>query len=384
MHRSPKNFSEILAASSPYGTSPVLTNLTFFAGAGFSKSWDERFPVGNALFSFTQKEWSKHSNVLEEFLVSNNYRANIDLTATIFKDIVYQIGMMRKYPHIRPRYIDDQNLDVVERHLRYLVRKKFEATAPLYYEVGQKLRFDKPPTLEQQFILDFFGLIQKSGDGSDIVAQGLRANYVTTNYDYVIEGILDNCISDDDTYALYTYRGITPARYCGRSPYTTVHDNWLVSNLLKINGGFEVFSNNGNFEFDYTSNRTDAQLRVEPPQLMLASREQDYTQKYFHSLFPKVIRLLQETRILIIVGYSLPEEDALIRLIIKQFAEDRADGDQKVLFYVDRSTEAEQQDKINSVFPHVSEMRGLTLIPYSGSFANWCREVVEAYSKLGS
>jgi hypothetical protein len=382
MTPSPEYFAKILATSSPFGKSPALMNLTFFVGAGFSKSWDERFPVGNDLFSFSYDEWSKYGNILQEFLAQNNFAPDIDLTAPIFKDIVYQISMMRKYPHIRPRYIDDKNLDVVERHLRYLVRKKFEASAPLYYEFEEKLKFDLPCTAQQKSILNFFGLIKRSGDGSDGVAKGVRDNYVTTNYDFVIEAILDNCLEDDDTYAIYTYRGVTPGTYSGRAPYTTVHDNWLVHNLLKINGGFEVFRNGDTFDFDYTDERKDAQLMAEPPQLMLASREQDYTQKYFHALFPKVIRLLQETRVLVIVGYSLPEEDALVRLIIKQFAEDRADGGKKIVFYVDKSDETEQIEKINSVFPHADELEGLTLLTYSGSFSTWCEEVLTAYSKI--
>lgn len=78
---------------------------------------------------------------------------------------------------------------------------------------------------------------------------------------------------------------------------------------------------------------------------MLPSNEQDYTQKYFKALFPKAIRLLQESKILVVVGYSLPEEDALIRFLIRQFAEDRADGDQKVIFYIDLSSETVQKNK---------------------------------------
>ena len=377
MHNSPELFAQLLTAADPCdGVSSPFINVTFFTGAGFSKSWDARFPVGDTLFSFAYDDWSKHGEILREFLALNNYAPNIDLTASIFKDIVYQISMMRKYPAIRPRYIDDQNLDMVERHLRYLVRKKFEATAPIYYEVNEKLRFSDPLSHDQENILRFFRLVQRAGDGSEGLPEGIRANYVSTNYDSVLETILDNCVGDDDTYSLYTYRGFTPASYCDRPPYTAIHDNWLVSNLLKINGGFEIFRKQSNFVIDYRR-REDADLRAEPPQLMLASREQDYTQQYFHAMFPKIIRLLQETRILVVVGYSLPEEDALVKLIVKQFAEDRADGDQKILFYIDKSSESDQMIKINSVFPHVSNLRGLNVIPYSGSFSDWCSLVVD-------
>lgn len=383
MSHSAKEFAQLLHAAQPMGKSVPLTNVTFFLGAGFSKSWDETFPVGNALFSFTYNEWEKHDGPLGEFLALSNYQPdNLDIDASMFKDIVYQIGMMKKYPELRPRYIDDQNLEVVEKHLRFLVRKKFEQTAALYFEENEKLQLPHALTSAQKKILSFFGTIERSGDGSQGLPEGLRANYLTTNYDFVIEAVLDNVLGPDDSYRLYTYRGITPVRFCGREPDTTIFDNWLVGNLLKINGGFEVFKTTEGFEFDYRRPKDDAALRANPPQLMLASREQDYTQTYFRAMFPKVIRLLHETRVLVVVGYSLPEEDALLRLLIRQFAEDRADGSRKALFYIDMSGEGAQVQKVNGVFPHVGDLRGLTVIPYSGSFAAWCDEVVKSFKAL--
>lgn len=386
MLESVKEFAHLLHAANPnHGKSMPLMNVTFFLGAGFSKSWDEAFPVGNALFSFAHKEWEEHDGPLAEFLALNNYQpTGLDIDASMFKDIVYQIGMMRKYPEMRPRYIDDQNLDMVEKHLRFLVRKKFEQTAPLYFEEGEKLTLPDTPNNAQKKILEFFGVIERSGDGSQGLPEGLRANYLTTNYDFVIEAILDNILAPDDSYQLYTYRGITPVRYCGRNPEMKFFDNWMTGNLLKINGGFEIFKTADGFEFDYRRPDNDDALRRNPPQLMLASREQDYTQSYFRAMFPKVIRLLHETRVLVVVGYSLPEEDALLRLIVRQFAEDRADGSRKLLFYIDMSPAEAQVSKVNGVFPHVRELRGLTVIPHSGSFSEWCSEVVRALKRLNA
>ncbi|MDV7210971.1 SIR2 family protein [Azotobacter beijerinckii] len=384
MMESAKAFAQLLKLAQPTcDNSMRLTNVTFFLGAGFSKSWDTTFPVGNELFSFTYSEWSNLDGPLEEFLKLCNYQTfKLDINAPMFKDIVYQIGMMKKYPEMRPRYIDDQNLEMVESHLRYLVRKKFEYSAPLYFEEDEKLRLLSPPTKEQQRILSFFKILGRSGDGSQGIPEGLRANYLTTNYDFVIEAILDNVLAPDDSYRLYTYRGLTPVKYCGRAPDTTVFDNWLVGNLLKINGGFEVFKSGCGFEFDYRKPKDDAALRANPPQLMLASREQDYTQAYFRALFPKVIRLLQETTVLVVVGYSLPDEDALLRLIIRQFAEDRVDGSRKRLFYIDLSSTAAQEQKVNGVFPHVGELYGLKVLPYAGSFSSWCDEVVKEFKQI--
>jgi hypothetical protein len=384
MSNSAKTFAALLHAGSPLNPKNIpLTNVTFFLGAGFSKSWDARFPVGNELFSFAYEEWSDLGEPLEEFLSLINYKVlDLDIDASMFKDIVYQIGMMKKYPDMRPRYIDDRNLELVERHLRFMIRKKFEATAPLYFEKDEKLNIPGKPTKDQKKILSFFSAMERARDGSQGLPEGLRANYLTTNYDFVIEGILDAILGPDDSYQLYKYRGITPSSYCGRTPHKAIHDNWLVGNLFKINGGFEVFKNGDSFEFDYREPSDEKSLRENPPQLMLASREQDYTQTYFRAMFPKVVRLLQETRFLVVVGYSLPEEDALLRLFMRQFAEDRADGSRKAIFYIDLSPVAAQEEKVKGVFPHAGERNGLSVLTYSGSFASWCGKVVAETVRL--
>ena len=386
MLKSANKFAHLLNSAKPTLEEGVpLTNVTFFLGAGFSKSWDEAFPVGNDLFFFAYDEWVEHDGPLEEFLALNNYQpVGLDIAALMFKDIVYQIGMMKKYSEMRPRYIDNQNLDMVEKHLRFLVRKKFEQTAPLYYEEAGKLTLPSAPNSAQKKILDFFKAVKQSGDGSQGLPEGLRAHYLTTNYDFVIETVLDQILAPDDSYRLYTYRGITPLSYCGRDPEMIVFDNWMTGNLLKINGGFEIFKTEGGFEFDYRRPRNDDSLRRNPPQLMLASREQDYTQSYFRAMFPKVIRLLHETKVLVVVGYSLPDEDALLRLIVRQFAEDRADGNDKLLFYIDMSAAETQLGRVNEIFPHVGELHGLTVIPHSGSFSNWCGEVTNELKRLNA
>src|SRR5690606_37486329 len=131
-------------------------------------------------------------------------------------------------------------------------------------------------------------------------------HFVTTNYDYVIETILDNALGEDDTHFLYTYRGFTPNLVVGQPNIAPVHDHWLAQHLLKINGGFEILRHGDRYTLDY-SDRSPAVVADDPPILMLASREQDYSDPYFKAIFPKVVRLMRDTTVLVIVGYSLPQ-----------------------------------------------------------------------------
>jgi hypothetical protein len=106
---------------------------------------------------------------------------------------------------------------------------------------------------------------------------------------------------------------------------------------------------------------------------MLPSREQDYADDYFRALFPKAVRLLHESKVLVIVGYSLPEDDALLRFIIRQFCEDEADAPLKYVFYVDLMSEVDQLTRLKTVFPFAgSELHTQT---FCGSFATWAGQV---------
>lgn len=379
MSKSYEIFSELVKHFSYKGKGnglAPLCNLTFFMGAGFSKSWDENFPTGYELFSFKYEDWSTQTVFLEGYLHSHGYDESKDLTPELFKELIYQLGMYIKYPDIRPRYIDEGNIKLVEKELRALVFHKFKQTARIYEfnEEKAKIEIDHALSAKQKEIIAFFHSLNKHTDGSQGLAEGIRTNFITTNYDSIIEAILDNSIGPDDSLFLHTYRGVTPNKIRGFEAGNVIHDNWVVSNLFKINGGFEVFKNDDGYEFNYLK-KDNKNLRSNPPQIMLPSNEQDYTQDYFKSIFPKAIRLLQESKILVIVGYSLPEEDALLRFLAKQFAEDNADGDRKFLFYIDLSSEEDQSKKVKRIFPQMNDVRGLDFVPYSGSFTGWIKKV---------
>src|SRR5258708_17551370 len=93
----------------PRPQSRPLTNLTFWAGAGFSKSWNPKAPIGSELFTLNARLIERVAN---SSAMSRMF--GIDLFEVISPDqlrhIVYQLDMSERYPDVRPRYIDDQNV----------------------------------------------------------------------------------------------------------------------------------------------------------------------------------------------------------------------------------------------------------------------------------
>jgi len=385
--KSAKEFVNFIIGRTANGKQGIvpLSNLSFWMGAGFSKSWDKRYPIEDDLFNITENE-SQHWRNLSGFLATNNYDGFDQLGVDRFKEIVYQLGMFKKYPAIRGRYIDESNIALIENELRMLVKRKFYNIVHPYCfdENEQRIQFGHNLNTAQKEIIDFFKLVMKQDDGSQGVAQGLRTHFLTTNYDNLIEAIIDATSSDPvGASQLYLYRGITPAKINGEANVKPVHDNWIVNSLFKINGGFEIYKRGREYELDYRA-RAAAAEGGDAPQLMLPSKEQDYTQDYFKAIFPKAVRLLQESKALVIVGYSLPEEDSLLRFLMKQFAEDRADGVGRVVFYITKSKMPEYREraKFESIWPNPDELPGLTLHIYSNGFDNWAAEVNKVAKKL--
>ena len=207
----------------------------------------------------------------------------------------------------------------------------------------------KDPTVSQQNIVAMFQYLFEQIDGSQAQVEGIRAHFVTTNYDFVIETILDNVPGFDDSLFLYTYRGITPTRVVGQPNIRPFHEHWLARHLLKLNGGFEIFPQNGGYVLDY-GKQEKSEISSRSPVLMLPSREQDYSDLYFQAVFSKTIRLLRETRVLVVVVYSLPKEGALIRFILRQFCEEPEDGRGKWIFYIGPESNDEKTKLFQSSF----------------------------------
>lgn len=248
-----------------------LTKFTFFAGAGFSKSWDPKAPTGSELFTIKSDviEQVAHVGALARMF---GLHAFDGITPDQLRQIIYQIDMQERYPDVRSRYVDEQNIRMFRGALRAAVLDRYEKIASLnYFDVAIGKFPLNSPTDQQQKILSFFRHLRSRMDGSQGSVEGIRTHFITTNYDFVIETILDNVIEPDDSLFLYNYRGFTPKKIINESNIAPVHEHWLVQHVLKINGGFEILRRGEDYVLDY-SMRSPAQVISEPPILMLGAR----------------------------------------------------------------------------------------------------------------
>ena len=351
-----------------------LTNLTFWAGAGFSKSWDPKAPVSKDLFTI-ESRLIEHT--ADTFALSRMFGSDFldNISHDQFRQIVYQLDMYERYPDVRPRYIDDQNLRRFRAALRSAVVRRYEQITDLNnFDQGSQKFLCLDPTQAQQNIIRLFNYLLKREDGSEVLIEGIRTHFVTTNYDFVIETILDDFLGEEESLFLYTYRGFTPALVANEPNVRPVHEHELTWHLLKINGGFEILPSGEEYLLDYSRRKLN-DILDDPPVLMLPSREQNYDDPYFRTIFPKAVRLLRETKILVLVGYSLPEDDALIRFILRQFAEAPEDGRDKYIFYIDPCSDRKKREAIAQVFPMI-ERKAPKLYTFEGGFEAFAAECI--------
>jgi SIR2-like domain len=351
-----------------------LTNIVFWAGAGFSKAWEPASPVGSQLFALERGSLGNLSllDTLIDLFGTDN-----QISFEQLRQLLYQLDMYDRYPDLRSRYFDDQNICMSRNTLRQAIIANFNKLSHLNYFDATLNKFPlKKPSEAQRQILKFFNYVAHRSSGADAVSEGLRMQFITTNYDFVIETILDNFYADpEDSLFLYTYRGFTPTRVANHINPKPLHDHWLVWHLLKLNGGFEIVPEPGGYVLDYSKRAQDA-IDANLPVLMLPSREQNYLDPYFRTIFPKAVRLLRESAVLVLIGYSLPADDALIRFIIRQFAEEREDGFGKYLFYIDPLKNIDKLDRLSAVFPWAEDRQFPQMFLYEGGFSEFAKECV--------
>src|SRR5690349_6854989 len=172
----------------------LLTNITFFVGAGFSKSWDRSSPTGNELFTFTKDfiEESATEIEVDELLTQPGYPTLEDTAPAKFKELVYNISMQLKYPGIRTRYMDESSLTIVLNEIKALVLRRFEeiTSVPYYDEANGGFVLPTQMTPEQRSIIDFYAWLWTQKTGTEGTPRGIHFDFLSTNYDYLIEVIL--------------------------------------------------------------------------------------------------------------------------------------------------------------------------------------------------
>jgi hypothetical protein len=345
-------------------------------GAGFSKTWDAQSPTGYELFTFPKEflEGMAAQIEIDELLTQPGYPTLDEAAPAKFKELVYNLSMQLKYPGIRTRYMDERSISFVLDEIKALVIQRFESLTSINYADADG-RFPLPaaPTDNQAAILRFFQWLSEQQEGGRGFARGVHADFLSTNYDYVLETILDNV--GEGKALRNTYRGVTPTLVNGQRNDNIVQDHWAVNTLIKINGGYEIVPGNIGFNLDYRR-RDFAAVRDLAPEIMMPSKEQNYTSPYFTSIFPKAVRLLQESRVLVIVGYSLSEEDALLRFLIRQFAEDLRDVHGKYIFYVDYTSQDTLNERLQGCFRYMNRMDTGNIFTASGGFVDWITQVM--------
>jgi hypothetical protein len=368
----------VMSNSSKAAGNQGLTNITFFVGAGFSKTWDAKSPTGYELFTFPQAFMQDMASEIEidELLTQPGYPSIDDAAPAKFKELLYNLSMQLKYPGIRTRYMDERSITFVLDEIKAIVQKRFESLTDLNHYAEDQGKFLPPeaPTDNQATILRFFQWLseqQEQGRGS---ARGVHTDFLSTNYDYVLETILDNV--GDQQALRNTYRGITPTLINGQRNTNIVQDHWSINTLIKINGGFEILTNGAGYNIDYRS-RSFEDVRDMAPEIMMPSKEQNYTSPYFTAIFPKAVRLLQESRVLVIVGYSLSEEDALLRFLIRQFAEDLRDVHGKYIFYIDYTSRDTLTERLQGCFRYMNRMDSGNIFTASEGFVEWIKKVLD-------
>jgi len=406
-----------LVKSYSYKNCNNSTNFVFFVGAGFSKAWDEKFDGGRNLFENFSSEHLSFTKSFINYLKTMSWygqeilhKNEFNIEFNDFKKVVFSLGMYEKYGELRPKYIDSNGLKTIRKELNALISLKIWKRNPY----SQRANFDTPmiyppeePTKEQKDIVKFFKTLRYQKNNSSPEQEGIKINHITTNYDFVIESIFDAWADEHSSVSHldYAYRGFTPNNYCGFSECYPIEDDPItqcynqcesigyrniskikdykaIESLFKLNGGLEIYRNSdGTYKIDY-GKKEFKDLLKESPLLILPSYEQDYSDPYFREILQKSKELLTTSKVLIIIGYSLPEEDILIRFLLQHFALDKTDFQNKMIFYINKGDNHNKlRKKLKSVFREsINKHFSKQIYTFSGSF----NEFVEQFNQLWS
>jgi len=362
------SFLDLMQSRTPVANDfPITRNVTFWCGAGFSKSWNPKAPTDGTLFSIERSTFLQFPNLCH-VLKALGWQDNDNIGFEGFKTLSYVIDMQLKYPEIRNQFLDEGNLRLSLNEIRSFVQTHYNELCGIEAFDGEKKRFVLTPQDKLECIdtLRFFDQMINGGDNQKL---DTKINFVTTNYDFTIESMLDNLDGQTTPVLPTLYRGVSPRSACGEDNWKPIESDYKHT-LIKLNGGFEILRDWQTYHFDYGS-RSAEEIRNSPPTLMLPNRNQDYGDPYFKEIFPKAVRLLRKTDVLVIVGYSMPWEDLLIRFILQQFSEGQARG--KWIICVDLKGPETLHSHLQWTFGSIAKYNWPKVQYFPGSFKEFCR-----------
>ena len=230
-----------------------------------------------------------------------------------------------------PSYIDLTTIDALECEMRDFIKARF---IELVDKDGTKKELTLDTPIDNDFVR-FFNQLFKINDAA--------ISFITTNYDFIIEKIIHNC---DDKVSLN--RGVVD-----RSKFKNKEWHPDKINLFKLNGGFEVSRDASGCYIDYDEHH------LHRDNIILPSPLQNYDDPYFDGVFVKSANKLREANLLIFIGYSLPEEDQMIRFLLKNFNDSRNSA--KEIVVIDHTLESAQRvaNKANALFIEVGKKAGI-------------------------
>ncbi|HIC8602050.1 TPA: SIR2 family protein [Citrobacter freundii] len=324
-----------------------------FLGAGFSKAWDNRYPLSDEVFSISEEEASEYAEDYGFFslfeglnLRWGNETSKLNERANVFKTFKYTLDVYKRYPSLLPAHLDRQTLDFFEREVKTYIKNKFKRIVP---PTELKLNINKRISADKKNILSFFSGLKKTA----------TLDVITTNYDIVIDRVLREVFSEQSII-----RG-----------FPVHHDKSVQCpkpggvGLYKLNGGFEVISCSEGFNIDYDSISNEKQS----PNIILPSNEQDYGDKYFKNAFVKSSNQLRYADMLIFIGYSFPREDYIINFLLKTFLDNNNTEKETVIVSRNKDSAIECHMKACDIFKELNDKSGLYY--YGGSFADLCKGV---------
>ncbi|MBY7834034.1 SIR2 family protein [Vibrio fluvialis] len=340
-------------------------DIVFFTGAGFSKSWHQDYPTGLSLFSIDfnsigntynfltlaeklhiarpsiEVDKKLRKNIEEEQDTLEKFKLELELSEKnyerqcyeFFSNIKYHLDLYKKYPGMLPNFLDKTIIKGIESEIKSFVKKRFCELA----------KTDKPLDISfsskgNKNIISFF---------NEIMSSGSSINFISTNYDFIIEKIFKNLnVTSLD-------RGVIERKSLEAYDWYK-HD----VGVYKLNGGFEIFTNKDGYYIDYnkSTNSQAKEIEWDSPCIIIPSQEQDYSDKYFENCFIKSSNRLREASILVFVGYSLPIEDNAIRFMLKNFVDcSNNQLKNKEVYVVSRNAEGSLSilQRVKDLFPRL-------------------------------